>query len=61
MYVAYWHLADNPTAPAFVRYWGKADIGPDQRLTPVGCHFHSPPGCKVLGFKLHTRCVFRGT
>ncbi len=39
MYVAYWHLADNPTAPAFVPYWGKADIGPDQRLTPVGCHF----------------------
>jgi hypothetical protein len=20
------HLADNPTAPAFVRYWGKADM-----------------------------------
>jgi hypothetical protein len=20
--VRYWHLADNPTAPAFVRYWG---------------------------------------
>jgi hypothetical protein len=19
--VAFWHLADNPTAPAFVRYW----------------------------------------
>jgi hypothetical protein len=23
--VAYWHLADNPTAPAFVRYWIRAD------------------------------------
>src|ERR1017187_10736806 len=21
----FWHLADNPTAPAFVRYWTKAD------------------------------------
>jgi hypothetical protein len=24
--VAYWHLADNPVAPAFVRFWTKADI-----------------------------------
>jgi hypothetical protein len=24
--VAYWHLADNPAAPAFVRYWSKADF-----------------------------------
>jgi hypothetical protein len=23
----YWHLADNPTAPEFVRYWTKADKG----------------------------------
>ena len=23
--VRYWHLADNPTAPAFVRFWTKAD------------------------------------
>ena len=23
--VRYWHLADNPVAPAFVRYWTKAD------------------------------------
>jgi hypothetical protein len=23
--VAYWHLANNPVAPAFVRYWTKAD------------------------------------
>jgi hypothetical protein len=23
--VRYWHLADNPTAPAFVRYWTEAD------------------------------------
>jgi len=22
----FWHLADNPTAPAFVRFWTKADI-----------------------------------
>ena len=22
---AFWHLADNPTAPEFVRYWTKAD------------------------------------
>jgi hypothetical protein len=21
-----WHLTDNPAPPAFVRYWGKADI-----------------------------------
>jgi hypothetical protein len=26
-YVAYWHLADNPAAPAFVRFWTKADNG----------------------------------
>ena len=25
--VAYWHLADKPTAPEFVRYWTKADNG----------------------------------
>jgi len=25
--VCYWHLADNTTAPAFVRYWTKADKG----------------------------------
>ena len=25
--VRYWHLTDNPVAPAFVRYWTKADIG----------------------------------
>ena len=25
--VGYWHLADNPTARAFVRFWSKADIG----------------------------------
>jgi hypothetical protein len=24
--VRLWHLADNPVAPAFVRYWTKADI-----------------------------------
>jgi hypothetical protein len=23
----YWHLADNPAAAAFVRYWTKADKG----------------------------------
>ena len=23
----YWHLADNPAAPAFVRFWGTADNG----------------------------------
>jgi hypothetical protein len=23
--VRLWHLADNPVAPAFVRYWTKAD------------------------------------
>src|SRR5450759_1101914 len=23
--VAYWHKADNPIAPAFVRFWTKAD------------------------------------
>ena len=23
--VAYWHLADNPAVPAFVRFWTKAD------------------------------------
>jgi hypothetical protein len=22
--VAYWHKADNPTAPAFVRYWSNS-------------------------------------
>jgi hypothetical protein len=22
------HIADNPTAPAFVRFWTKADTGP---------------------------------
>jgi hypothetical protein len=22
--VRYWHLADNPTAPAFVRYWSNS-------------------------------------
>src|SRR5450830_970875 len=22
----FWHLADNPAAPAFVRYWTRADI-----------------------------------
>ena len=21
----YWHIADNPTTPAFVRFWTKAD------------------------------------
>src|SRR5450631_4290809 len=26
--VRYWHLADNPAAAAFVRYWTAADIGP---------------------------------
>src|SRR5450755_2571879 len=25
--VAYWHKADNPVAPAFVRFWTKADKG----------------------------------
>jgi hypothetical protein len=25
--VAYWHLADIPTAAAFVRYWTKAEKG----------------------------------
>ena len=25
--VCFWHLADIPTAPVFVRYWTKADIG----------------------------------
>jgi len=25
--VAYWHIADNPIAPAFVRFWTKADKG----------------------------------
>jgi hypothetical protein len=25
--VRYWHLADNPAAPEFVRYWTKADNG----------------------------------
>ena len=24
VYVRYWHLADNPTAPAFVRYWSNS-------------------------------------
>jgi hypothetical protein len=24
--VRYWHKADNPTAPAFVRFWNKANI-----------------------------------
>jgi hypothetical protein len=24
-HVRSWHLADNPVAPAFVRYWTKAD------------------------------------
>jgi hypothetical protein len=24
--VRYWQLADNPTEPALVRYWTKADI-----------------------------------
>jgi hypothetical protein len=23
----FWHKADNPTVPAFVRYWTKADKG----------------------------------
>ena len=22
---SFWHLADNPAAPAFVRFWGAAD------------------------------------
>jgi hypothetical protein len=25
-HVRYWHLADNAAAPAFVRYWTKADL-----------------------------------
>jgi hypothetical protein len=25
--VCFWHKADNPTVPAFVRYWTKADKG----------------------------------
>jgi hypothetical protein len=29
--VCFWHLADNPAAAAFVRYWTKADNG---RLWP---------------------------
>jgi hypothetical protein len=24
--VRYWHLVDNPTAPAFVRYWSNSDM-----------------------------------
>lgn len=31
--VRYWHLADNPTAPVFVRYWTKADKGEFQPAT----------------------------
>ena len=23
--VCFWHIADNPIAPAFVRFWGTAD------------------------------------
>ena len=26
-YPIYWHLADIPTAPVFVRFWTKADKG----------------------------------
>ena len=33
--VSSWHIADNPVAPAFVRFWTKADI--DQR-----CHAWIP-------------------
>jgi hypothetical protein len=39
--VCLWHLADNPTAPAFVRYWTKADkagFGPGTAC-PLLAHF----------------------
>jgi hypothetical protein len=35
--VTYWHKADNPTAPAFVRYWNERRFRPARsRMTQSG-------------------------
>ena len=63
-----WHPADNPTAPAFVRYWTKADIAgfwpgtvcplltqsghSAYRLCDVS---HSSPHRKVIGYEPRIR------
>ena len=33
--VRYWHLADMSLCTGHVRFWGKADIGPDCHSPPV--------------------------
>jgi len=43
----FWHLADNPTAPAFVRYWTKADKA----------GFWREMVCPLLTHKRHWLCT----
>jgi predicted DNA-binding ribbon-helix-helix protein len=45
--VAYWHLADIPAAPAFVRFWTKADKG---GFWPVTV-------CPLMTHKRHWQCT----
>jgi hypothetical protein len=45
--VADWHLADNPTAPAFVRFWTKADNG----------GFRPPKVCPLMTQMRHWLCT----
>jgi hypothetical protein len=44
---SFWHLADNPAAPGFVRYWTKAD--------KVG--FWPAMACPLMTHKRHRLCT----
>ena len=35
VYVCFWPLADNPTAPAFVRYWSNSGHRADLSVCPL--------------------------